>query len=99
MPRILLIDDDQHLAAPLASYYARFDCALDAATRPSEGLAKLRAGHYDAAILDVSKSFGRWLPSIPMARAPCSIWPPICLRSRSTAPACACWYATCWTTR
>ena len=53
MPRILLIDDDEHLAAPLASYFARFDCALDAATRPSEGLARLRAGHYDAAILDV----------------------------------------------
>jgi two-component system OmpR family response regulator len=53
MPRILLIDDDEHLAAPLASYFARFDCALESATRPSEGLAKLRAGHYDAAILDV----------------------------------------------
>ncbi|MEJ8859018.1 response regulator transcription factor [Variovorax robiniae] len=53
MPRILLIDDDEHLAAPLATYFARFDCALDSATRPSEGLAKLRAGDYDAAILDV----------------------------------------------
>jgi len=53
MPRILLIDDDEHLAAPLASYFARFDFALDSAVRPSEGLAKLRAGHYDAAILDV----------------------------------------------
>ncbi|WP_218509797.1 response regulator transcription factor [Variovorax sp. dw_308] len=53
MPRILLIDDDEHLAAPLATYFARFDCVLDNATRPSEGLAKLRATHYDAAILDV----------------------------------------------
>ncbi len=53
MPRILLIDDDEHLGAPLASYFARFDCTLDSATRPSEGLAKLRATHYDAAILDV----------------------------------------------
>jgi OmpR family response regulator RpaB len=53
MPRILLIDDDEHLAAPLASYFARFDCTLDSATRPSEGLARLRAAHYDAAILDV----------------------------------------------
>ena len=51
--RILLIDDDEHLGAPLASYFARFDFALDSASRPSEGLAKLRAGHYDAAILDV----------------------------------------------
>ncbi|TBR76414.1 MAG: response regulator transcription factor, partial [Burkholderiaceae bacterium] len=39
MPRILLIDDDEHLAAPLASYFARFDCTLDSATRPGEGLA------------------------------------------------------------
>ncbi|CAN5913058.1 response regulator transcription factor [soil metagenome] len=53
MPRILLIDDDEHLGAPLATYFARFDCTLDSATRPSEGLAKLRATHYDAAILDV----------------------------------------------
>jgi OmpR family response regulator RpaB len=53
MPRILLIDDDEHLAAPLASYFARFDCVLDSASRPSEGLAKLRALGYDAAILDV----------------------------------------------
>jgi len=53
MPRILLIDDDEHLAAPLATYFARFDFTLEAATRPSEGLAKLRAGQYDAAILDV----------------------------------------------
>lgn len=53
MPRILLIDDDEHLAAPLATYFARFDCVLDSATRPSDGLAKLRAAHYDAAILDV----------------------------------------------
>ncbi|RZI78498.1 MAG: response regulator transcription factor [Variovorax sp.] len=53
MPRILLIDDDEHLAPPLATYFARFDCQLDSATRPSEGLARLRAAHYDAAILDV----------------------------------------------
>ena len=53
MPRILLIDDDQHLGAPLASYFARFDLLLDSAATPSEGLAMLRSRHYDAAILDV----------------------------------------------
>lgn len=53
MRRLLLIDDDEHLAAPLATYLGRFDFVLDAATRPSEGLRKLRAGAYDAAILDV----------------------------------------------
>jgi two-component system OmpR family response regulator len=53
MPRILLIDDDEHLAAPLTTYFARFGCTLESAARPSEGLAMLRAGHYDAAILDV----------------------------------------------
>ncbi|MBO9643002.1 MAG: response regulator transcription factor [Pseudacidovorax sp.] len=52
-PRILLIDDDEHLGPPLASYFARFGCTLDCALRPSEGLAKLRAHSYDAAILDV----------------------------------------------
>ena len=53
MPRILLIDDDEHLGAPLASYFARFDYVLESTTRPSDGLARLRAGGYDAAILDV----------------------------------------------
>ena len=53
MHRILLIDDDEHLAAPLATYFARFDLQLDSATRPSTGLARLRATAYDAAILDV----------------------------------------------
>jgi two-component system, OmpR family, response regulator len=53
MHRILLIDDDEHLAGPLATYFARFDLTLDSATRPAEGLAKLQATTYDAAILDV----------------------------------------------
>ena len=53
MPKILLIDDDEHLAAPLAVYFKRFDLLLDNATRPSAGLVKLADGHYDAAILDV----------------------------------------------
>jgi two-component system OmpR family response regulator len=53
MPRILLIDDDEHLAAPLAAYLARFGLVLDSALRPAQGLAMLRATVYDAAILDV----------------------------------------------
>ncbi len=53
MPRILLIDDDEHLATPLASYFARFGFQLDSATRPTQGLAMLRSSAYDAAILDV----------------------------------------------
>jgi two-component system, OmpR family, response regulator len=53
MRRILMIDDDALLAAPLATYFKRFDYELDSATSPSAGLAKLRARPYDAAILDV----------------------------------------------
>jgi len=53
MHRILLIDDDEQLAAPLAAYLQRFDLQLDSATRPGAGLARLRAEAYDAAILDV----------------------------------------------
>jgi len=53
MRRLLLIDDDEHLAAPLAAYLARHDFTLDGATRPSEGLRRLRETAYDAAILDV----------------------------------------------
>ena len=53
MHRLLLIDDDEHLAAPLAAYLRRFDFELHSATLPSEGLARLRSEAFDAAILDV----------------------------------------------
>ena len=53
MHRILLIDDDEQLAPPLAAYLRRFDLQLESATRPSTGLARLRAEPWDAAILDV----------------------------------------------
>jgi len=51
--RILLIDDDEQLGEPLAAYVARFEMQLSHATRPSAGLAQLRQGGFDAAILDV----------------------------------------------
>jgi OmpR family response regulator RpaB len=51
--RILLIDDDEQLGEPLAAYFARFELQLSHATRPSVGLAQLRQGGFDAAILDV----------------------------------------------
>lgn len=53
MHRILLIDDDTELGPPLRAYFARFDMVLEHALRPSEGLARLRQGGVDAAILDV----------------------------------------------
>jgi len=53
MPRLLLIDDDEQLGAPLAAYFRRFDFDLQHATRPSEGLKRLRQGGFDVAILDV----------------------------------------------
>ena len=53
MPRILLIDDDDQLGPPLAAYFQRFELMLTQALRPSEGLALLQAGGFDAAILDV----------------------------------------------
>ena len=59
MHRILLIDDDEHLAAPLATYLRRFDFELTSALRPSAGLGLLSAAAHDpaqafeAVILDV----------------------------------------------
>ena len=53
MPRILLIDDDAQLGAPLAQFCQRFGIDLEQALRPSEGLARLAQGGFDAAILDV----------------------------------------------
>jgi len=53
MRRILLIDDDELLAAPLAAFFRRFEFELDSASTPSAGLVKLRAQAFDATILDV----------------------------------------------
>ena len=56
MHRILLIDDDEQLGPPLATYFQRFELELVQALRPSEGLALLQGlgqGGFDAAILDV----------------------------------------------
>jgi len=52
MHRLLLIDDDEALAPPLAHYLARFDFELSAVTRPSLALARLVAERFDALILD-----------------------------------------------
>jgi signal transduction histidine kinase len=51
--RILLIDDDELLAPPLAECLRRFDLQLDSATRPGKGLERLRSVGHDAVILDV----------------------------------------------
>ena len=53
MHRILLIDDDDQLGPPLATYFKRFELELVHALKPSDGLARLGAGGFDAAILDV----------------------------------------------
>ena len=47
---ILLIDDDEHLAPPLAAYLRRFDFTLEAALTPSAGFARLAAGGVDLAV-------------------------------------------------
>ena len=53
MHRILLIDDDAQLGPPLTVYFQRFELELVHALKPSDGLARLGAGGFDAAILDV----------------------------------------------
>jgi len=53
MHRILLIDDDEQLGPPLATYFQRFELQLVQAFKPSQGLAMLRSQSFDAAILDV----------------------------------------------
>jgi OmpR family response regulator RpaB len=53
MHRLLLIDDDEQLAPPLAAYLKRFDFALEVAHTPSAGLQRLARGGIEAVILDV----------------------------------------------
>lgn len=53
MHQVLLIDDDEQLGPPLAKYFQRFELQLTQAVTPSDGLARLRGGGFDAVILDV----------------------------------------------
>ncbi len=53
MHRVLLIDDDEQLGPPLGLYFERFELQLTQATTPSDGLARLRNGKFDAVVLDV----------------------------------------------
>jgi OmpR family response regulator RpaB len=52
MHRLLLLDDDEALAPPLAQYLARFDFELSAVTHPSAAWARLAQQRFDALILD-----------------------------------------------
>ena len=52
MHRLLLLDDDEALSQPLALYLQRFDFELEAVTRPSEALQRLKQQRFDALILD-----------------------------------------------
>ncbi len=53
MPRILLIDDDERLAAPLGNFLRRHNLELINATDPQAGLDLLHEGDIDLVILDV----------------------------------------------
>lgn len=53
MATLLLIDDDEHLAAPLGQYLARFGFDLISAEEPEHGLDRLHRQPVDLVLLDV----------------------------------------------
>ncbi len=53
MASVLIIDDDERLAAPLTEYFRRFDLDLISAVHPGDGLALLKEKNFDLVILDV----------------------------------------------
>lgn len=53
MHRILIIDDDERLAVPLADFFARHQMQLESATHLEQGLEMLEQGQYKLVILDV----------------------------------------------
>ncbi|MCU7932895.1 MAG: response regulator transcription factor [Candidatus Thiodiazotropha sp. (ex Codakia rugifera)] len=53
MPHILLIDDDQALAAPLKEYFTRYGLELESVTLPSQGLKHIEQSTPDLIILDI----------------------------------------------
>ena len=54
MHRILMIDDDQDLAAPLRDYFQRYGLELESSTLPSEGLERIQHSPPDLVILDIT---------------------------------------------
>jgi len=53
MKKLLLIDDDELLAKPLAQFFQQYDFELINKTHPIEALEHLKTQHYDMIILDV----------------------------------------------
>ena len=52
-PRILVVDDEEHLAAGISENLEAEGYATDVAHDGEQGLAKIRAGSYDLVVLDV----------------------------------------------
>jgi two-component system alkaline phosphatase synthesis response regulator PhoP len=52
-PRILVVDDEEHLAAGISENLEAEGYVTDVAHDGEEGLAKIRAGDYDLVLLDV----------------------------------------------
>lgn len=53
MTKVLIIDDDERLAAPLGDFLARHNLQLSSATHPNEGLKMLQDEDFELVILDV----------------------------------------------
>lgn len=53
MAKILLIDDDEQLGPPLASYFQRYDLELEQVTYPQQGLKAIQNENYQLVILDI----------------------------------------------
>lgn len=53
MSKILLIDDDEQLGSPLATYFERYDLQLEQVTHPQQGLDAIQHNDYQLVILDI----------------------------------------------
>lgn len=53
MASILIIDDDEKLAGPLADFFGRYNLSLTSANHPQSGLDLLNSNKYELVILDV----------------------------------------------
>jgi len=53
MRKLLLIDDDERLAEPLAQYFDKFEMSLQNETRPLRGIERIKQENFDAVVLDV----------------------------------------------
>jgi CheY-like chemotaxis protein len=68
--RVLVVENDEGWLAILRDHFERFDCEVDVASDSDTAMAKLRAGSFDMAVLDMILADDRLVPNVQSGGEP-----------------------------